>query len=208
MFGFILGTACLIGLVKVLRRGAYGYGGCGYGGYGGSYGCGGPGFTRGGYWGGRGGPWGGHGGRWGGHGGPWGGGPFRGRGEPEGDVQGRWEGRGFGREGFFLRMLFEQLDATPGQEKVIAAAMREVREEASKSRDELRKTRADIAKAMRGGSFDEVLFGELFARHDAVMEAMRKAAMGALGKVHEALDEKQRERLAELIERGPSFFGV
>jgi hypothetical protein len=200
MFGFILGTACLIGLVKVLRRGAYGYGGCGYGGGYGGYG-GGPGFMRGGRWGGRGGPWGGHGGRWGGHGGGYGG-PFRGRGEPEGEAQGGWEGRGFGREGFLLRMLFEQIDATPGQEKVIAAAVREVREEALKSRDELRKTRGDIAKAMRGVSFDEVLFGELFARHDGLMESMRRATMGALGKVHEALDDKQRERVAELIERG------
>ena len=30
MFGFLIGTACLIGLIKVLRGGrGYGYGGCG-----------------------------------------------------------------------------------------------------------------------------------------------------------------------------------
>lgn len=45
MLGFIVGTACLIGLVKVLRRGrcghALGYGGgCGNGGYGGWHGGG------------------------------------------------------------------------------------------------------------------------------------------------------------------------
>jgi len=30
--------------------------------------------------------------------------------------------------------------------------------------------------------------------------------VGALAKVHDALDEKQRERLADLIESGPGFF--
>jgi hypothetical protein len=59
---------------------------------------------------------------------------------------------------------------------------------------------------MRSQAFDEVLFGELFARHDSAMEAFRKAAFSALAKVHEALDERQRARLAELIESGPRFF--
>ena len=191
MFGFLIGTACLIGLIKVLRGGrgyGYGYGCGGYGGYG-------PGARFGGgscgYGGGYGGPWQGGRGRWGG----WGG--FRGHDE---------HGYGGFGEGFFLRALLEQLDASPAQEKVIVNAVHEIRDEARKQREELKKTRVDIAKAMRGSSFDEVLFGELFARHDAVMEQMRKTAMGSLGKVHEALDEKQRERLAELIENGPSFF--
>jgi LTXXQ motif family protein len=188
MFGFLIGTACLIGLIKVLRGGrGYGYGGCG--GYGpaarfGGGSCG--------YGGGYGGPWQGGRGRWGGFSGG-----FRGHDE---------HGYGGFGEGFFLRALLEQLDASPAQEKVIVNAVHEIRDEARKQREELKKTRADIAKAMRGSSFDEVLFGELFARHDAVMEHMRKTAMGSLGKVHEALDEKQRERLAELIENGPSFF--
>jgi hypothetical protein len=38
MIGFIIGTACLIGLIKVLRHGR---GGCGYGGRCGRGGCGG-----------------------------------------------------------------------------------------------------------------------------------------------------------------------
>src|SRR5689334_21731874 len=124
-------------------------------------------------------------GRWGGWGG-WGG--YRDHDE---------HGYGGYGEGFFLRALLEQLDASPAQEKVIVSAVHEIRDEGRKHREELKKTRADIAKAMRSASFDEVLFGELFARHDTAMEQLRKTAMGALGKVHEALDEKQRERLAE-----------
>jgi hypothetical protein len=186
MFGILIGTACLIGLIKVLRRGSYGYGsygGCGYG-------------SSSGRWGG--GPWGG---------GPWSrgwGGPHQGHGRWGGEARG-WGG-GWGGQGFILRALLEQLDATPAQEKVIAGAFQELREELGKSREELRKSRADIAKVMRGSNFDEVMFGELFARHDATLESMRKAVMGALGKVHVILDERQRARLADLIENGPGFF--
>lgn len=201
MFGFIIGTVCLIGLIKTLKGGCGG-GGWGRRGYGYGGGCGG------GRWGGGYG-WGGHGGGWDERGGPeYGehgghGGPFRTHGRA-------WGGGGFRRGGmqsFFLRRLFEHLDATPGQEKVIAAAVEEMRQAMREHRSELQKTRADIAKAMRGANFDEVVLGELFARHDTAIEAMRKAAVGALGKVHEALDERQRARLADLLEQYPGFFG-
>ena len=175
MLGIIIGTACLIGLIKVLRhgRGGYGYGGggCGRGGWGG-------------------------------------GGRFRGHRDHEGGY-GRHEEGGFrrgGGPGFFLRAIIEQLDATPEQEKVIAAAFREVRDEATKNRAEMRKSREDIAKAMRSPGFDEVLLGELFARHDTAIEGMRRAVTGALAKVHVVLDEKQRDQLAGIIENGPDFF--
>jgi hypothetical protein len=184
MLGFLIGTACLIGLIKVLRGGS-----CGYGSYGSYGGCG----------------YGPPSGRWGG--GPWShgwGGPHQGYRRWGGRGEGRWGG--LGGEGFILRALLEQLDATPAQEKVIVAAFHELREELGKSRDELRKSRADIAKVMRGSNFDEVLFGELFSRHDATLESMRKAVMGALGKVHVILDDSQRARLADLIENGPGFF--
>jgi len=170
MLGFIIGTACLIGLIKVLRRGRGGYsGGCG------------------------------------------GGGRFRGYRDHEGGGhheggfrRGGWGGWG-GGPNFIFRAIVEQLDATPEQEKVIAAAFREVRDEASKNREEMRRSRGDIAKAMRSPGFDEVLLGELFARHDTVIEAMRRTVTGALAKVHVVLDEKQRNHLADLIENGPGF---
>jgi uncharacterized membrane protein len=187
MLGFLIGTVCLIGLVKVLRHGR---GGCGYGGgYGYGGGCG---SSR--RWGG------GPGFGWGGGG--WGG-PFQGRGGFGGHEHGE---RGFGGPGFILHAILEQIDATPEQEKVIRKAMDEVRDEAWKQREELKKSRADIAKAMRSPSFDEVLLGELFARHDTVLEAMRRTVTGALAKVHVVLDDKQRERVADLIEQGPSAF--
>src|SRR5579884_3245710 len=111
MFGFLFGTACLVGLVKTLRGGhchrGYGHG-CGAGGgCGPQGGCG----ARG---------WGGHHGHWGGHwgGGHWGGGHF-----------------GGGPARFMLRGLFQRLETTPGQEKVILAAVDQVREKAREFKD-------------------------------------------------------------------------
>lgn len=164
MIGFIIGTLCLIGLIKVLRRGR---GGCGRG------------------WGGG---WGGRGRGWGGP--PWARGGRRGRG-------------GWGGDGAFLYGLFDALEATPEQEKVIREAAEELRGGADGLRGELRASRSDVAAAVRSPSLDETRLGEVFARHDAALEKMRRAAIGAVGKVHAVLDDRQRERLAEILEHGP-----
>ncbi len=163
MFGFLIGTACLIGLIAVLRRGRHGYWGHGWGGGG----------------------WGHSHGRWGRGGGGWGGG-------------------GFGPR-MALRALFQRLDATPGQEKVIAQAFDEVREAAQKAKSEFKASRGDVAKAMRGETFDPVVMGDLFGRHDSILEDVRKAAVGAFSKVHDVLDERQRGILGDIIEHGGLF---
>lgn len=167
MLGFLIGTACLIGLVKVVRAGRCG---SGYGG-----GCG----SR-------------HGRGWGhdhghrhGHGGGWGGGPWA-----------------RGGSGFWLRGVFERLDTTPGQEKVIKQSVDEIFEATKVARGELDRTRGDIATALRVGNVDETAMGELFARHDDALREIRKAFVGSIAKVSDALDEEQRKKLADLIERG------
>ena len=109
--------------------------------------------------------------------------------------------------GFALRFLSDRLEATPSQERVIAQAVEEFRTEVEPLRQEGKKTRADLAAALRKSSIDEVLFGELFARHDEALEKGRKAFIGVVAKIHDALDEKQRDRLADLVERGPRVFG-
>ncbi len=120
---------------------------------------------------------------------------------------GRWggHGRGFGR-GFgpraMLRRLFERLDTSTAQEKVLTAAAAEILASVDPLRDEARATRRDIAAALRGPSMDEVALGELFSRHDEVLRETRKRAVGALARVHDALDDKQRAILAEVLERG------
>jgi hypothetical protein len=153
MFGFLIGTACLIGFVATLRgrrRGLFRGGACG----------------------------------------------------------GRWDdGGGYGRErglrGGLLRALFERLDTSPGQEKVLRAAADELHAAGEKLRGEGRKTREDVAKVLRGPFVDEALFGEIFSRHDVAIEELRRAVVGALARAHEALDERQRARLADLVQDGP-----
>lgn len=213
MIGFVFGTLCLVGLVKVLRHGgacgpAFGYGG--FGSHGG--GCG-HGYGR------RFGGFGGHGhGGYGGHG--------YGGFEPGGpDARWRWHGhrggpgfgRGFGAWGewggggggraFFLRGVFERLDTTPGQEKVITQALDDLRTAGKGIKDEMRGARSELASALRGESFDEVALGGATARIETAVDSFRKAGIDAFAKIHGALDERQRATLADWLERGPRGFG-
>jgi hypothetical protein len=180
-----------------------------------------------------GGGWGGHGwhGRWhhgwGGHhgwhghpgyggGGGWGafdeeerGGEF---GAPPFTGGGRFDGfPSFGgrmRKRFVVRAILEHVRATPAQERVIGAAFEDFREELKKaSGGEGRRSRQEVIDAFRRPTFDGVVLGEQFARHDTLIESARRSFVGLVAKVHDALEPEQRDRLAELIERGPRFFG-
>jgi Spy/CpxP family protein refolding chaperone len=159
MLGFVLGTACLIGLIKVLRRGGY-HGRFGEGGYR----CGpGPGV---------------YGGRW----------------------------RGFGGPRSWLRSIFERLETTPGQEKVILSAVDELRSSRGAVREELGQTRAELARAVATGLVEDTTLEETFARHDRLLAQMRVSFVEAMKKISEALDERQRKQLAQLLE-GRGWFG-
>jgi Spy/CpxP family protein refolding chaperone len=183
MLGFVVGSVCLIALFKMHhRRRMWAYHMMGHGPFEGHHGHG-P-FGRGPFGGGpfaRGPFGGGFGGHHGFGGGPFGGGPF-----------------GGGRRGLYG--LFSALDATPAQEKVILSAIDEVKQAARESRGELRHSREDLARAFRADSFDAEVMGNAFARHDEHLERMRKAVTGALARIHDALDEKQRAQLAEWLD--------
>jgi len=109
---------------------------------------------------------------------------------------GRWSWRGQ------MRWLFERLDTSPGQEKVLVQAADELTEAVEKMRDELGATRAAIARSLRGETFDTAALRELDAKHDELIDNLRKALRGSTAKIHEALDPKQRRELADLIEHG------
>ena len=186
MIGLLIGTACLVGLIKCAR---YGRCGRGCGGYGGHGRCGGS--SHGGCGGGR---CGGHEG-WGGY-------------EGWHDDHQNFGGPGFGGpERWMLRGLFQRLQTSPGQEKVILEAVETLKAQRATVKDVFRETRADAAKGFRAEGFDEALMGAAFARQDEAITAVRKAAMDAFAKVHAALDERQRRELADIIERGPAGWG-
>lgn len=138
MLGFVIGTACLVGLVATLRRGRH--------------------HRRFGMM--RGGP--------------------------------RW----------YLRRMFGWLGTSTSQEKVIVSAAEELHASLAEARGELFSTRVDLAAALRQPSFEADTLGLAFARHDEALKRFREVAVGAVARVHEALDEKQRLALAAMLERG------
>jgi Spy/CpxP family protein refolding chaperone len=137
MFGFIIGTLSLIGLIKVARWGRHGHG----------------------------------------YGGPR-----------------RW----------MLRRLFQHLDTTPGQEKVIASATENAERLVWQAREQFFRARSSYAKAVRSETFDSAAVNEAFDAQQASVDELKKAVREGLQAVHEALSPEQRNRLGDLIEFGPS----
>ena len=111
---------------------------------------------------------------------------------------------GRGRQAVHRAPILEHVRATPAQERVVGAAVEEFRDEVKKNAGgEGRRTRKELVEALRRSTFDGVLLGEQFARHDTILENGRKSFVGLVAKIHDALEPEQRERLADLVERGP-----
>jgi Spy/CpxP family protein refolding chaperone len=125
---------------------------------------------------------------------------------------GHGRGHGYGHGGYggfrggarrwFLRGVFERLETTPGQEKAILAAMDELRENRRLVQDEAQQTRADLARAVSNGFIDDSTLEETFARHDRLLAQLRVAFVESLKKATEALDERQRKQVGDMLEGG------
>jgi Spy/CpxP family protein refolding chaperone len=123
-----------------------------------------------------------------------------------GMCRGGFGGPGFSRRRWFLRSLFERLDTTPGQERVIVQVLDELSQNRKALREEFGRTRADLAQAVEGGLIEDSTLEEAFARHDRLAAQLRVSFVEALKKVMEVLDEAQRKQVARMLEaRG--FFG-
>jgi hypothetical protein len=117
----------------------------------------------------------------------------------------RHHGYGWGPRGA-LNAVLARLDTAPGQEKVIVAAVEEFMDRARESGRKVRDTRSELANSVRGERIDESRLADVFGRHDMALSDVRGAALDALRKIHEALDERQRKLLADLVESG-GYFG-
>lgn len=117
---------------------------------------------------------------------------------------GRWRRRP-------LWLLFERLDTTPGQEKVIREELERLWDHADLLRKAGRGAGDDLAQALRGESLDEATADQVLARHEGALVEVRKQVARSLARVHEALDPQQRARLARFLSRrawhGPPFGG-
>jgi hypothetical protein len=116
--------------------------------------------------------------------------------------EGGWDGpRHAGGRGP-LRWLFERMDTSPGQEKVIAEAAEALRGTMRGWHDDTERMRSDVARSIRGEAFDPAALEEAFARAEARFSGMRETLRGQAARVHEALDPRQRAELADLLASG------
>jgi hypothetical protein len=117
----------------------------------------------------------------------------------------------YGRHGLgpraALQGALERLDTAPGQEKVILGAVDELVERARETARDVRGTRKALAEALRGAQIDQARLDDVLGRQEAALANLRAAGLDAVRKIHEALDERQRKILGDMIESGPHFFG-
>jgi Spy/CpxP family protein refolding chaperone len=64
----------------------------------------------------------------------------------------------------------------------------------------MEQSREDLAHAVRGGLVDDATLEESFARHDRLLARLRVSFVEAMKKATEALDERQRKALGDMLE--------
>lgn len=112
-------------------------------------------------------------------------------------------GRGmWGRRRAALHMGLAHIDATPAQERAIVAEIDKLHERLQSARTSMKDSRTDLAAAIRGPSLDDASLGAVLGRVDGATGEARTAFLEALRNIHAVLDDKQREALAELLDRG------
>lgn len=116
---------------------------------------------------------------------------------------GRYGHRGGGPRRWMMRRLFQHLDTTPGQEKVIAQATENAERVMYQAREQLFRARSTYANAVRGETFDSSAVNEAFEAQQASVDEVKKAVREGMQAMHEALTPDQRKRLGDLIEFGP-----
>jgi len=107
---------------------------------------------------------------------------------------------------WFVQHLLNRLQTSPSQSRGVTEAFETFASEMNGLRGEGKRTRVDLANALRKPAFDAVLLGELYGRHDETIEKGRKALVGLMDQLHSVLEDEQRQRLADLIEKGPQFW--
>ncbi|MEZ4366014.1 MAG: periplasmic heavy metal sensor [Kofleriaceae bacterium] len=133
------------------------------------------------------------------HGAPWGYG--HGGGGDDGSLGGpRWRG---GRPWRRLAFLYDQLDTTPGQERVIQREVRGLMMLGRAQRRGLRDARADLGRALAGDQVDQPALEAALARGDAAWAELRAAAAASLVQIHGVLDSEQRAQLGRYLGAAP-----
>lgn|GEM_PF-945185 len=122
---------------------------------------------------------------------------------------GRWGGPRRGRRrsarGVF-RFLAAYLALTDAQRKSLKDIVGDWKAGLGDAKDIAKKARREVGDALRSDVFDATQLAEASDALERAIDAGRERFMGALSRLHATLDPSQRERLADLIERGPRAF--
>ena len=90
---------------------------------------------------------------------------------------------------------------------MIKDAFQKVQDTMREARAEWRDT-SELSSLLRGDTFDRTAAEGVSGKADASFAKVRVVLVEALAQIHEALDDRQRRILADLIEsRGRGFFG-
>jgi uncharacterized membrane protein len=131
---------------------------------------------------------------------------------------GHGHGHGFGHGGpgrHWRRrpmwMIFEHLDTTPGQEKLIREELERLWDQRDTLSRAMRQAGDELGQILRTDTVDESTLDQILAKHENGLTEVRQQIARSLARVHEALDERQRERLARFLGgrswRGSPFGG-
>jgi uncharacterized membrane protein len=102
------------------------------------------------------------------------------------------------------------LDTSPAQEKVIREELGRLRDRARVAKDDVLAARGDLAEVIRADAFDRTRFDAALGRVDAAWAQLKTSVGDSVARIHDTLDSRQRDKLAELLASGkgpggPSF---
>lgn len=105
--------------------------------------------------------------------------------------------------GWMARRLARRLGATPEQERLLREEVEALRLAVAELRGDLFASREDLARALAAERLDPAALDAVAARGASRLEALRTRLAASLARVHEALDGRQRQLLADLVRSGP-----
>ena len=109
-----------------------------------------------------------------------------------------WRG-GWGLRGM-VRGLFRYLDTTPGQEKVILKELEAVESTWRSMREEMHRARGEASDFLRKENLSDINWDEFMGRQSKLLDGAREVLKDAFMHIHAALDEKQRHKLADMMD--------
>lgn len=106
-----------------------------------------------------------------------------------------------------MHRLFRELDASPAQERAILAELEQLEQRVRAAGELVRDSKTELAQVVASPQLDEAALAAVTSRYDSATADVREAGVGTLRAIHALLDDVQRTRLAELMDRKPWWRG-